>query len=166
MMEPPQRLQSMLNDIQSMRFTAVLHLGFSQSVQTELLMLTHESPNQKHIKVWSSTEKAKVGEYFVLHVLANFYIENFNYVVMSKGAILYVGDEQMQQTIKTFAIPLSPEMAPVATVVVYYVGRYGEVVADSLTFSVNGISRNNFTVLINNMKDRDGERVEVYTKPY
>jgi hypothetical protein len=34
-------------------------------------------------------------------------------------------------------------MAPVATVVVYHVGRYGDIVADSLTFPVNGISRNN-----------------------
>jgi len=62
---------------------------------------------------------------------------------MSKGIILINGEEKMQNTIRTFAVTLSAEMAPVATVVVYHVGRYGDIVADSLTFPVNGISRNN-----------------------
>lgn len=70
-------------------------------------------------------------------------METFNYVVMSKGIILLAGDETMQNSIRTFAVPLSAEMAPAATIVVYQVGRYGDVVADSLTFPVNGISRNN-----------------------
>ena len=70
-------------------------------------------------------------------------MEVFNYIIMSKGIILINGEEKMQTTIRTFAITLSAEMAPVATVVVYHVGRYGDIVADSLTFPVNGISRNN-----------------------
>jgi hypothetical protein len=161
LMDNPQRAQQLLNDIATMRFYADFTDGEGHHAHTELLMLAHESPNQKHIKVWTSTEKAKVGEYLVLHVQTNFYIESFNYLVMSKGTLLLTSDERMQQTIKTFAVPLSPEMAPVATVVVYYVGRYGDVVADSLTFPVNGISRNNFTVFINNKKARTGENVEV-----
>lgn len=67
----------------------------------------------------------------------------------------------MQQSVTTFAVPINSEMAPVATAVVYYVGIYGDVVADSITFPVNGISRNNFTVYINNMKARTGENIEV-----
>jgi hypothetical protein len=70
-------------------------------------------------------------------------MEVFNFVIMSKGIILLCGEEKMQTTIRTFAVTLSAEMAPVATVVVYHVGRYGDIVADSLTFPVNGISRNN-----------------------
>jgi hypothetical protein len=70
-------------------------------------------------------------------------MEVFNYIIMSKGIILINGEEKMQNTIRTFAVTLSAEMAPVATVVVYHVGRYGDIVADSLTFPVNGISRNN-----------------------
>ena len=34
-------------------------------------------------------------------------------------------------------------MAPAATIVVYHVSKYMDVVADSLTYPVNGISRNN-----------------------
>ncbi|CAG5055792.1 unnamed protein product [Parnassius apollo] len=52
-------------------------------------------------------------------------------------------------------------MAPVCTLLVWAAQRRGHVLADSLTFPVNGISRNNFTVSINNRKHRSGERVEV-----
>lgn len=83
----------------------------------------------------------------ILHVQSNFFMETFNYVVMSKGIILLAGQENMQNTIRTFAITLSAEMAPVATVVVYNIDRRSEVVADSLTFPVNGVSRNNVNTL-------------------
>lgn len=62
---------------------------------------------------------------------------------MSKGVILLSGSETMDATLRTFAISVSPEMAPAATIVVYHVSKYAEVVADALTFPVNGISRNN-----------------------
>lgn len=159
--ENQQRVQQLLNDIVSMRFYADFNDGENHQAHAELLMLAHESPMQRHIKVWTSTEKAKVGEYLVLHVQMNFYVESFNYLIMSKGTILVTSDEKMQHTIKTFAVPLSPEMAPTATVVVWHVGHNGDVVADSLTLPVNGISRNNFTILINNKKARTGEQVEV-----
>ncbi|RZF39262.1 hypothetical protein LSTR_LSTR016933 [Laodelphax striatellus] len=70
-------------------------------------------------------------------------METFNYIIMSKGIILLAGQENMQRSIRTFAISLSADMAPVATIVVYSIERFGDVIADSLTFPVNGISRNN-----------------------
>lgn len=69
---------------------------------------------------------------------------------MSKGMILLTGQENMKATVRTFAIPLSAEMAPEATVVVYNVGLNGDVSADSLTFPVNGISRNNVRLIYSN----------------
>ncbi|KAJ9591586.1 hypothetical protein L9F63_001940, partial [Diploptera punctata] len=150
-----------LNEIQSMRITADYTDGETERTTSNLLLLAHHSPTNHHIKVSTSTKDAKVGEYIILHVQSNFYMEVFNFIIMSKGSILLNGEEKMQTTIRTFAITLSAEMAPVATVVVYHVGRYGDIVADSLTFPVNGISRNNFTVFINNRKARTGEKVEV-----
>lgn len=91
-----------------------------------------------------------MGEYVILHVQSNFFLDSFNYVVMSKGIILLAGQEAMQNSIRTFAITLSAEMAPAATVLVYHIDRRSQVIADSLTFPVNGVSRNNvslFTVL-------------------
>ena len=46
--------------------------------------------------------------------------------------------------------------------VIYQVAKYGEVVANSLvSFPVNGISRNNFTLTLNTKKDKTGDTVEV-----
>ncbi|XP_069675686.1 CD109 antigen isoform X2 [Periplaneta americana] len=159
--EEDKKVRERLNDIQSMRITADYSDSDGEHTTSHMLLLAHFSPRNHHIKVSTSTRDAKVGEYIILHVQSNFYMEVFNFIVMSKGIILLNGEEKMQTTIRTFAITLSAEMAPVATVVVYHVGHYGDIVADSLTFPVNGISRNNFTVFINNRKARTGERVEV-----
>ncbi len=102
-----------------------------------------------------------MGEYLILHVRTNFYAEAFNFIVLSKGIVLLTGSQSSSPSVTTLAIPLSAEMAPVATVVIYHVAKYGEVVADSLTFPVNGISRNNFTLTLNPMKDKTGDTVEV-----
>lgn len=150
-----------LNEVQSMRLTAVYIDPRGERATSEILMLAHHSPQNQHIKIATSTVQAKVGEYIVFHVQSNFFIEHFNYLVMSKGSILITGQETIYHGIKTMSVTLSAEMAPVATVVVWHVGKFGQIVADSLTFPVNGISRNNFTVFINNRKQRTGERVEV-----
>ncbi|XP_033326238.2 macroglobulin complement-related [Megalopta genalis] len=156
-----EQAQQILNDISSMKVSAYFTDGEGFRTQAELLLLAHESPNQQHIKISTSTEKPKVGEYMVFHVQTNFYIDTFNYIIMAKGTILLTGQDIMQHNVKTFAVPLSTEMAPVATIVVYHIGQYATVVADSLTFPVNGISRNNFTIFINDKKARTGENVEV-----
>jgi hypothetical protein len=75
--------------------------------------------------------------------------------------ILLTGREEMSASIKTFAVSLSPEMAPSSTIVVYDIARGGDVTVDALTFPVDGISRNNFTVTLNNRKDKSGDSIEV-----
>ncbi|GLH02408.1 CD109 antigen [Gryllus bimaculatus] len=155
------RSKAQLNEITEMRITAYFKDYDGVRATSDLLLLSHYSPANHQIKVSTSTRDAKVGEYVIFHVQSNFYLEMFNFVVMSKGIILLTGQQVMQQSVRTFAVTLSAEMAPVASVVVYHVGRYGDIVADSLTFPVNGISRNNFTVYINNRKARTGEKVEV-----
>lgn len=149
-----------LSNVQQMKILASFNDGRS-AASSELLFLSHHSPQNRHIKVTTSTQHAKVGEYVVLHVQTNFFMESFNYILMSKGIVLLTGQENMQEGIRTMALTLSAEMAPVATVVVWHIAQHGLIVADSLTFPVNGISRNNFTVFINNRKARTGERVEV-----
>lgn len=150
-----------LNEVQQVHLTANFIDRRGERATAELLLVTHHSPQNHQIKISTSTQNAKVGEYIVLHVQTNFFAESFNYVLMSKGIILLTGQEKMQEGIRTMAITLSAEMAPVSTFVVWYIGQHGTIVSDSLTFPVNGISRNNFTVYINNRKARTGERVEV-----
>ncbi|KAL1110500.1 hypothetical protein AAG570_008028 [Ranatra chinensis] len=155
------RANEIFNDIESMKITAYFKDSLGMRAQNDLILNSHYSPNNHNIKVGTSTKQAKVGEYIVFHVQTNFFIERFEYLIMSKGIILLNGQEAMKDSIKTFAVVLSAEMAPTATVIVYHVGIYGDVVADSLSFPVDGLSRNEFTILINNRKAKTGEKVEV-----
>lgn len=160
-LENSKQTNEFLNQIQSMRLSANYIHPSGERASAELLLLSHFSPNNHNIKVLTSTRDAKVGEYMIFHVQSNFYIKDFHYIVMSKGIVLVTGQEIISGGVRTLSITLSAEMAPTATIVVWHIGRYGKVIADSLTFPVNGISRNNFTVFINNRKARTGEKVEV-----
>ncbi|XP_005178924.2 CD109 antigen [Musca domestica] len=158
--ERPQS-RDFLNGVSQMRLQAQFVDPRGERAQTELLLVAHYSPRNQHIKVTTSTEAPIVGEYIIFHVRTNFFLEDFNYLIMSKGVILMNDRETIREGIKTIAVVLSAEMAPVATIVVWKITQQGQIVADSLTFPVNGISRNNFTVYINNRKARTGEKVEV-----
>lgn len=156
-----------LNGITGVRLNAQLTDALGGRATADMRLVPHHSPGGRHLRISTTTTDARVGEYVIFHVQSNFYMETFNYVVMSKGIILTSAQENMQEGVRTFAVSVSAEMAPVATVLAWSGGRRGAVVADSLTFPVNGISRNNFTVYINNRKHRTGERVEiaVYGEP-
>ncbi|XP_047030679.1 CD109 antigen [Helicoverpa zea] len=153
--------REVLNSITGVRLSAQLVDAVGSHATADVHFVAHYSANNQHIRISTSTTDARVGEYIIFHVQSNFYMESFNYVVMSKGIILTSGLEIMQEGVCTFAVTVSAEMAPVATVLVWAAPRRATVLADSLTFPVNGISRNNFTVFINNRKHRTGERVEV-----
>jgi CD109 antigen len=150
-----------LRDISSLRLYANYIDPRGERAQAEILYLSHYSPNNNHIKVTTSTTNGRVGEYIVFHIESNFFMETFQYMVMSKGIILTNGVEAFKDGVRTMSVTLSAEMAPVATMVVWNIGAFGQIVADTVTFPVNGISRNNFTVFINNRKHRTGEKVEV-----
>lgn len=84
----------------------------------------------------------QVGEYMIFHIRSNYFIDKFSYLIISKGIVLLTSDQDMGDYVATMAIALSAEMAPMATIVVWHVGKYGDLQVDSLTFPVNGISRN------------------------
>nr|XP_042903885.1 CD109 antigen isoform X1 [Parasteatoda tepidariorum]XP_042903886.1 CD109 antigen isoform X2 [Parasteatoda tepidariorum]XP_042903887.1 CD109 antigen isoform X3 [Parasteatoda tepidariorum] len=132
-----------------------------EQAKAHLKVYASYSVSNRHLRISTSTRQPKVGEYIIFHVRANYFVESFSYVVVSKGIILSAGQETMTSSIKTFAISLSPQMAPTSTVVIYSVAREGEVILDSLTFPVDGIKRNNFTVTLNNLKDKSLDTVEV-----
>ncbi|CAH0764124.1 unnamed protein product [Diatraea saccharalis] len=153
--------REVLGGITGARLHVELSDGGGQRAAADAHLVAHHSHRNQHLRISTSTTDAKVGEYVIFHVESNFYMETFNYVVMSKGIILTTAQENMQEGVRTFAVTVSAEMAPVATVLVWTNHRRTQVIADSLTFPVNGISRNNFTVYVNNRKHRTGERVEV-----
>ncbi|GIZ00393.1 CD109 antigen [Caerostris extrusa] len=151
-----------LRNIRMMTLEAFYYDEFtSEQAKANLRVYSAYSETNRHLQVSTSTRTPRVGEYIIFHVRANYFVENFSYVLVSKGIILLAGQETMSASIKTFAVSLSPEMAPTSTIVVYSVAREGEVVVDSLTFPVDGISKNNFTVTLNNKKDKTGDTIEV-----
>lgn len=156
-----QSSKDFLRSISTLRLYANYIDPRGDRAQAEILFLSHFSPQNNHIKVTTSTTNGRVGEYIVFHIESNFFMETFQYMVMSKGIILTNGVEAFKDGVRTMSVTLSAEMAPVATMVVWNIGQFGRIVADSITFPVNGISRNNFTVFINNRKHRTGEKVEV-----
>ena len=58
-----------------------------------------------------------------------------------------------QASLKTFPLALTPELAGLATVVVYTAARDGEVVADALTFPVDTLTRKGLTVSLHQDSD-------------
>ncbi|KAK7573777.1 hypothetical protein V9T40_010968 [Parthenolecanium corni] len=155
------RANDVLKDVDHLRVNVAFRDISGDRSYAEFVLVSYYSPSDHFIKVSSSTRNAKVGEYIVFHVQSNFDMETFSYVIVSKGIILVASQETTTSSVYTFSVTLSAEMAPSATIVIYHVGKFGDVLADSLTFPVNGISRNNFTVFINNRKARTGEVVEV-----
>jgi hypothetical protein len=48
--------------------------------------------------------------------------------------ILITGKKEMTSSIKTFAVSLSPEIAPSSTILIYDIARGGQVITDLLPF--------------------------------
>ncbi|XP_076260328.1 macroglobulin complement-related isoform X2 [Rhynchophorus ferrugineus] len=151
-----------LSKLSTLRLHATFRDDFTnQHATADLLMLAHYSPTDRQIKVTTSTTSPRVGEFVIFHIRSNYFIDKFSYLIVAKGIVLVTGDQDMVDFVNTMSIALSAEMAPIATIVVWHVGRYGELTVDSLTFPVNGISRNKFKVFINNKKARTGHKVEI-----
>lgn len=149
------------NTVRAIRLEAEFIDPHAGNVRDSLLLYSSYSPTNHHLQVKTSTRHPKVGEFIIFHVRSNYYVESFSYVVISKGMVLLAGQEKMTSRIKTFAVPLSAEMAPTATVLVYDLARDREIIADSLTFPVDGIAKDRFTVFLNKRKDKTGDTVEV-----
>lgn len=151
-----------LADVQRVRLEATYTDGIDgDRIPAQLDVYAYHTKTNRLIQVSTSTKQPRVGEYIIFHVRSNYHVDSFSYVILSKGMILLTGTEEMSSSIKTFAVSLSPEMAPSSTIVVYDIARGGDVTVDSLTFPVDGISRNNFSVTLNNRKDKSGDTIEV-----
>ncbi|KAK8397835.1 hypothetical protein O3P69_004559 [Scylla paramamosain] len=125
------------------------------------------SPQEHYIVVETSNKGVAVGEFVVFHIHANFNMDSFNYVIMAKEMILFAGKEVLDGTIhaniKTMSVPVSTEMVPSFTMVVYHFGQNSEVISDSITIPVNEISQHKVKLVINQDKDHSVKSVELGT---
>ncbi|KAG1660635.1 CD109 antigen [Nymphon striatum] len=153
--------KSVINEVHKITLKASYSDEKGGFADAELIAYAPRNHKNHMIQVDTSSKKPQVGEYIIFHVRTNYFAQSFHYVLISKGIILSSGSEKMNSKVKTFAIALSAEMAPTSTLVVYHVSKSGFLIADSITFPVNGISRNKFTVQLNNQKDKSGNTIEV-----
>ncbi|XP_022654338.1 C3 and PZP-like alpha-2-macroglobulin domain-containing protein 8 isoform X2 [Varroa destructor] len=128
--------------------------------RAKLVLLPEFSENSHHLSISTSTRNAKVGEFIIFHVRANYYVESFQYLVMSKGVIIRSGVEAMTSSIRTFAITLTKDMAPRAVIIVYDLTADDKLLADSLEFPVDGIAMNKVGIR-SESKDRSGSTIDL-----
>ncbi|XP_050702984.1 LOW QUALITY PROTEIN: CD109 antigen-like [Eriocheir sinensis] len=149
----------------SFKVDASLVTGSGLSASATLVAQKQHSPRDRHLQVETSTPDSNPGEFITLHVRNNFYMEHFNYVVMSEGAVVYSGREPVGDltppTVTTFSLPASAEMAPVARILVWTVTQDGQMVSHALAVPVNPLGRHEVGIRWNEHKDHSGGSVEM-----
>ncbi|XP_063601843.1 CD109 antigen-like [Penaeus indicus] len=129
--------------------------------------IAYYSPRKLYIGVETSSKEASVGEFVVFHVRSNFNMESFHYLIMAKEMILYAAKEVLERTsrasVKTVSVPVSSEMAPAFKIIVYTTTPNHDIISDSLTMPVDGISRHKVKLVINQDKDHSKRTVELGT---
>lgn len=152
--------QSLL-ELDHLRIDAAYYDRFIQKASTSARAYPSYSPSQRSVQITTSTTTAKVGDYAIFHASANYKLDLVSYVIVSKGLILTTGRERIKSSPTTFAIPISAEMVPTSTILIYDLTKNNELVLDMLTFHVDGTSLHNFTVILYPNKDKHGETLEV-----
>ncbi|OQV18017.1 hypothetical protein BV898_07958 [Hypsibius exemplaris] len=130
--------------------------------KTRMTVLRHQSVRDHVIQLTSTTRNAKVGEYLIVHVRASYFMQTLTWIVSSKGLVILSGREEVSSRSYTFSVAVTSEMAPKAHLVVFDVlPNGGDVIADKFTFPVDGISRNKFSLSVNQHKDYYKRTVEL-----
>uniref|UniRef100_T1IYG4 CD109 antigen n=1 Tax=Strigamia maritima TaxID=126957 RepID=T1IYG4_STRMM len=145
--------------------TVVYQNGSKQKLDTRLIKMLN-----KYIGVWPveidlrseiSIDQTKLKDIKYLQLEAT-YRDNYEKPILSKGLILTRGTETIISSIRTFAVTIQPNMAPSSTIIIYYIGSGGEVIADSITFPVNSFIDNE--VSLTSRKTKITNNIEITVK--
>ncbi|VDI12904.1 Hypothetical predicted protein [Mytilus galloprovincialis] len=112
------------------------------------------------------TKKVTVDKSGVViqHVLFPPIAENCRIYIFSRGTIVHQGIFPMRRLSRKHTIHVTHEMTPSFRILVYYVRRYGEIVADAVTFSVKDIFRNKVTMKFDKDVVEPGNQVKLEVK--
>ncbi|MCL4121578.1 UNVERIFIED_CONTAM: hypothetical protein GTU68_018201, partial [Idotea baltica] len=127
-----------------------------------------QSPSNSFLQATLLTQYPKVGEEVLVELNATQTMLHFVYEIMGRGDVIYAQTLQAHKgTTHTFRFVATPSMAPRARLVVYYVREDGEIVADSLHFTIDGVIQNQVSINVNpGIVDAGGDvSVTVTTKP-
>lgn len=84
--------------------------------------------------------------------------------VLGKGLVLQWGEELLPNpwsVSKTFAVPISNEMAPGFRVIVFSTTRTGEILTDTIFLPVDQFTKHAIDMNLNQNKDRSKDTVEL-----
>ncbi|CAL4077776.1 unnamed protein product, partial [Meganyctiphanes norvegica] len=150
---------------QGIKFDAVLTTSSGLRADATLLSVPHHSPRDYHLQVDTSTYDATPGQFIILHVRHNFYVQHFSYAVMSKGVMVYSSSEPVADPsssgITTLSVPASTEMAPAANILVWAIAPDGELVSTALAIPVNPLGRHKVGIRWSDHKDHSGGSSEL-----
>ncbi|XP_071165262.1 CD109 antigen-like [Mytilus edulis] len=124
------------------------------------------SPSNKYIQVRKRRDRSIVqpGRKLQLTVQVTEKIRSCYYKIFSRGTIVHQGIFPMRRLSRRHTIHVTHEMTPSFRILVYYVRRYGEIVADAVTFSVKDIFRNKVTMKFDKDVVEPGNQVKLEVK--
>ncbi|XP_071531816.1 CD109 antigen-like [Panulirus ornatus] len=148
-------------DSASLRLDVVYRDAHTQT-STTTHAHSHYHPDNRYVQVTSSTNEARVGEFAVFHIRTNFLIQNFTYLIMSKGVLVHSETEVTKgDDVVTISIVVASAMAPRFTILVYITTESGEVLADALAIPVKVFENMEVRLSLNQHKDHCKKTVEV-----
>ncbi|XP_046542511.1 LOW QUALITY PROTEIN: CD109 antigen-like [Haliotis rubra] len=120
------------------------------------------SPSDNYIQLILQSQQLSAGNDAVFAVRVTEPIKEIVYQIISRGSIVATGIMGAnQQTDFTFAIPVTPKMAPNARIIVYYVREDGEIVTDSVSYDVEGAFQNKVSISMDKTSAQPGDSVNV-----
>nr|BAR45614.1 thioester-containing protein 3 [Scolopendra japonica] len=127
-----------------------------------------ESPSNTYIQAVLTTLQPKANEEVIITVNSTVRLNTFNVVVMGRGDIVFAetvnaGGERSIK-VKFF---ITRAMAPNIRFIVYYTDLSGEVVADGISFEVEGVFQNYVNIESNSkdVKPKDTVNLQISTNP-
>ncbi|XP_069129864.1 CD109 antigen-like isoform X2 [Argopecten irradians] len=121
-----------------------------------------ESPSKSYVQVSLLSDKLKPGTNAMFEIKSTQIVPEIRYQIISKGMVLDAGTFDMQQqTEGVFPLLITADMAPKARMIVQYVRQDGEIVADGITFKVNGVFKNPVAINFDRKSAKPGESVRV-----
>ncbi|XP_062575223.1 CD109 antigen-like [Saccostrea cucullata] len=117
------------------------------------------------VRLLHTDRKPKVGSILAFEIRTTEITSNIYYQIISKGGIIESGGLDMQSSkLKRFNLTIIKEMTPRARLITHYVRKDGEIVADAISFNIDGSFENNIEIDFDVQETRPGNEVVVSIK--
>ncbi|XP_050415360.1 CD109 antigen isoform X2 [Patella vulgata] len=124
------------------------------------------SPSENYIQISMLTQSPKVGVSAAFELKSTEPLSSFTYQVLGRSKLITTKEitTTTPAILNTFFVNVTAEMAPDGKLIVYYKRPNGEIVADSISFSIQGLFENAITVDFDQAKVKPGAPVKLTIK--